>query len=168
MSTIVFSNQSSIFFTIFSVNSKPQPYQKSSDVLHGENQDHPLGQTPQQTQKFIQDVQEALEAFEDQVGSLTEEIRSNAYKNFLEAYHDTLTPVWNLACFTNIETILATITNPQMTELTMMAQHLKCEEWQQDAPTYYLLFRMYSGFGSTSHLLLGLCRQVRIFIQWCF
>ena len=66
-----------------------------------------------------------MEAFEDQVGSLTEEIRSNAYKNFLEAYRDALTPVWNLACFANIETILATITNPQMTELTVMAQQLK-------------------------------------------
>ena len=33
MSTIVFSNQSSIFFTIFSVSKKPKPYQKSSDVI---------------------------------------------------------------------------------------------------------------------------------------
>ena len=66
-----------------------------------------------------------MEAFEDQVGSLTEEIRSNAYKNFLETYCDTLTPVWNLARFANIETILATIANPQMTELAAMAQWLK-------------------------------------------
>ena len=36
------------------------------------------------------------------------------------------------------------------------------------SPTYYLLFRMYSGFGSTSRLLLELCRQVRIFIRRCF
>ena len=44
-----------------------------------------------------------------------------------------------------------------------------CEVWQPDAPTYYLLFRMYSGFGSTSCLLLlKLCRQVRIFIRQCF
>ena len=66
-----------------------------------------------------------MEAFEDQVGSLTEEIRSNAYKNFLETYHDALTPVWNLAHFANIETVLATIVNPQMTKLTTMAQQLK-------------------------------------------
>ena len=50
-------------------------------------------------------------------------------------------------------------------EITMMEY---CEEWHPDAPTYYLLFQMYSGFGSTSCLLLGLCRQVRIFIQRCF
>ena len=80
---------------------------------------------PDRTQKFIKDVQKALEVFEDKVGSLTEEIRSNAYKNFLEAYHNALTPVWNLAHFANIETILATITNPQMTELVMMTKQLK-------------------------------------------
>ena len=33
--------------------------------------------------------------------------------------------MWNLACFTNIETILATIVNPQMTKLAAMAQQLK-------------------------------------------
>ena len=85
----------------------------------------PRAKHPDRTQKFIKAVQGALEAFEDQVGSLTEEIRSNAYKKFLEAYHDALTPVWNLACFANIETILATIANPQMTELAAMVQQLK-------------------------------------------
>ena len=85
----------------------------------------PQAKHPNQTQKFIQAIQEALEAFKDQVGSLTEEVRSNAYRNFLEAYRDALTPVWNLAHFANIETILATITNPQMTKLAAMAQQLK-------------------------------------------
>ena len=85
----------------------------------------PRAKHPDRTQKFIKAVQEALEAFKDQAGSLTEEIRSNAYKNFWEAYRDAFTPVWNLARFTNIETILATIVNPQMTELAAMAQWLK-------------------------------------------
>ena len=83
----------------------------------------PRAKHPDRTRKLIKAIQEALEAFKDQVGSLTEVIRSNAYKNFLEAYHDALTPVWNLARFANIETILAT--NPQMTELAVMAQQLK-------------------------------------------
>ena len=85
----------------------------------------PRAKHPDRTQKFIKAIQEALEVFEDQVGSLTEEIRSNAYKNFLEEYRNTLTPVWNLARFTNIETILAIIADPQMTELAAMAQQLK-------------------------------------------
>ena len=139
MSTIVFSNQSSIFFTIFSVGSdqiqqhtepENQSHTKShlkptTDVLHGKTKITPRAKHPDRTQKFIKAIQEALEVFEDQFGSLTEEVRSNAYKNFLEAYHDALTPVWNLACFANIETILATIANPQMTELAAMAQQLK-------------------------------------------
>ena len=29
-----------------------------------------------------------------------------------------------------------------------------CEVWQPDVPAYYLLFWMYSGFGSTSHLII--------------
>ena len=85
----------------------------------------PQAKHPDRTQKFIEAIQKALEAFKDQVGSLTEKIRSNAYKNFLEAYCDALTPVWNLARFTKIETILATIVNSQMTKLTAMAQQLK-------------------------------------------
>ena len=85
----------------------------------------PQTKHPNWTQKFIQAIQEALEAFKDQVGSLTEEVRSNAYRNFLEAYRDVLTPVWNLAHFANIETILTTIANPQMTKLAAMAQQLK-------------------------------------------
>ena len=85
----------------------------------------PWAKHPDGIQKFIEAVQEALEAFEDQVCSRTEEIRSNAYKNFLEAYRDTLTPVWNLAHFANIETILDTIMKQQMTELAAMAQQLK-------------------------------------------
>ena len=47
----------------------------------------PRAKHPDRTQKFIKAIQEALEAFEDEVGSLTEDIRSNAYNNFLEAYH---------------------------------------------------------------------------------
>ena len=85
----------------------------------------PRAKHPDRTQRFIKAVQEALEAFEDQVSSLTEKIRSNAYKNFLEAYRDALTPVWNLAHFANIETILVTIANLQMTKLAVMVQRLK-------------------------------------------
>ena len=118
----MFSNQSNIFFFV------PRTkiiLKSTTDVWHGENQDYPRAKHPDRTQKFIKAIQEALEAFKDEVGSLTEDIRSNAYKNFLEAYRDTFTPVWNLARFANIEIILATIANPQMTELAAMAQQLK-------------------------------------------
>ena len=77
------------------------------------------------TQKFLTDVKIALETFEDEVGSLFEKTRSGAYKNFLQAYRDALIPLWNVACFANIDTILSTIANPKMTDLAVMAQHLQ-------------------------------------------
>ena len=77
------------------------------------------------TQKLLTDVQVALETFEDEVGSLFEKTRSGAYKNFLQAYCDTLIPLWNVARFTSIDTVLSTIANLEMTDLTVMAQCLQ-------------------------------------------
>ena len=125
MSTIVFSIQSSISFTILSVKQKTSAIPKVVRCLTWQKPRSPLRPNTPTGSRHSSKKQEALETLEDQVSSLTEEIRSNAYKNFLEAYRDALTPVWNMAHFTNIETILATIANPQMTELTMMDQQLK-------------------------------------------
>ena len=77
------------------------------------------------TQKFLTDVKITLETFEDEVGSLFEKTRSGTYKNFLQAYRDTLIPLWNVAHFANIDTILSTIANPEMMDLTVMAQRLQ-------------------------------------------
>ena len=85
----------------------------------------PQAKYPDRTQKFLTDVKVALETFEDEVGSLFEKTRSGPYKNFLQAYHDALIPLWNLTCFASIDTVLATVANPQMTDLTVMAQHLQ-------------------------------------------
>ena len=77
------------------------------------------------TQKFLTDIKVALEMFEDEVGSLFEKTRSGAYKNFLQAYRDALIPLWNVAHFTSIDTVLSTIANPEMMDLAVMAQHLQ-------------------------------------------
>ena len=81
----------------------------------------PWAKYADRTQKFLTDVKVALETFEDEVGSLFEQTRSSTYKNFLQAYHDTLVPLWNLAHFASIDTVLETVANPQMTDLTVMA-----------------------------------------------
>ena len=81
----------------------------------------PRAKYPDRTQKFLTDVKVALETFEDEVGSLFEETRSGAYQNFLQAYRDALIPLWNLAHFASIDTVLETVANPQMTDLAVMA-----------------------------------------------
>ena len=58
------------------------------------------------TQKFIDDVQQAIEMFEDQIGSMASEIHKKAYKNFLTGYRDAMGPIWNLARFGSVETVL--------------------------------------------------------------
>ena len=85
----------------------------------------PQAKYPDRTEKFLTDVKLALETLEDEVGSLSEQTRSGAYKNFLESYRDALIPLWNPAHFASIKTVLETMANPQMTDLAVMARHLQ-------------------------------------------
>ena len=85
----------------------------------------PRAKYPDKTKKYLTDVKVALETLDDEVGSLSENMRSGAYKNFLESYRDALIPLWNPARFASIKTVLETVTNPQMTDLTVMARRLQ-------------------------------------------
>ena len=86
---------------------------------------NPRAKHPEKTEKFLTDVKLALETFEDKVGSLCEETKSGAYKNFLQSYRDALVPLWNSAHSASIETVLKTVANLQMTDLNVMARHLQ-------------------------------------------
>ena len=80
---------------------------------------------PDRTEKFLTNVQLALETLEDEVGFLLEQTRSSAYKNFLQSYQDALIPLWNPAHFASFGTVLEMVANPQMTDLTVMARSLQ-------------------------------------------
>ena len=80
---------------------------------------------PGRTQEFIAAIQEALDGFENEISSLTNDIRGKVYKNYMKAYHDALIPVWNLAHFANVDTVMKTITDKELTEITVMAKCLK-------------------------------------------
>ena len=85
----------------------------------------PCAKHPSRTQEFIKVIQEALETFEDEISSLTDDIRGKAYKKYVEAYGNALVPVWNLARFASVDTMMKTITDKNLTEITVMAQCLK-------------------------------------------
>ena len=87
----------------------------------------PKAKYPDQMQKFIQDVSEALKDFEENIRFSGEEIRASTYRVLLEAYRTTLTPIWNQAQFANTEQILKIILDKQMTELTTMSKLLEPE-----------------------------------------
>ena len=85
----------------------------------------PRAKHPDRTQQFLDATQTALETFKDEISSLTEEIRKKAYRNYVKAYKEALVPVWNLARFADIRTVLETITDKNMNKIMTMAECLK-------------------------------------------
>ena len=85
----------------------------------------PKVQHPEHTKKFISSIEEALDCFEDQIGSLDETIRTNTYKMLLNSYKEALAPIWNLARFADVKIILKTIADKEMTSLKDMARKLQ-------------------------------------------
>ena len=84
----------------------------------------PRAKYPDQTQQFIKDIQDALDKFEEHVHFPDAEVRENAYCVLVEAYRTALMPIWNLARFADIEMVLKTVADKQMTELTIMRKKL--------------------------------------------
>ena len=65
-----------------------------------------------------------MDKFEEHVHFPDAEVRENAYRVLLEAYRTALMPIWNLAWFADIEMVLKTVADKQMTELTIMSKKL--------------------------------------------
>ena len=65
-----------------------------------------------------------MEIFDDEIGSLTQDIHLKAYKNLVRSYRTALTVVWDLAQFADISLILEMVHDKEMLELAMMAQKL--------------------------------------------
>ena len=132
MSTIVFSDQSSVFF--YTLQWTDIKFRRTSDKqitarpCIGEKMPKTKitshAKHPDCTQQFLNAIQNALDMFEDKISSLTEEIRGKAYRNYVIAYHEALIPVWNLAHFASIGTVMETIADTNLKEITNMAKRL--------------------------------------------
>ena len=85
----------------------------------------PRARHPDWTQQFLDAIQTALDMFEDEISSLTKEICGKAYRNYVTAYREALVPVWNLARFASIRTVMETVADKDMKEITTMAERLK-------------------------------------------
>ena len=139
MSTIVSSDQSSIFFYILqwaSIKYSRTLNQKIAVVLcivlDREEVMSTMSKTkissrakhPDKTQTFVTAVQMAMEIFEDKIGSLTQDIHLKASKNLVRSYRKTLTTVWDSTQFTDIGLILQMVHDKEMLELAVMAKKL--------------------------------------------
>ena len=85
----------------------------------------PKAQNPKHTKKFVSTITDALELFEDNIGSLDEDLRTSTYETFLTSYKDALAPIWSPTGSTDIKMILKTITDKQLTSLKDMARKLE-------------------------------------------
>ena len=83
---------------------------------------------PQKTQKFLDDIKQALDDFDDEVFSFASEQREVAYHNFATYYRDALTAIWPKATDASIKTVLKSITDKQLQELKRMARLLKPDQ----------------------------------------
>ena len=77
------------------------------------------------TKQFIVAVDEALETFEEEISSLSENTRECTYKNFITSYRVAMTPIWNLSRFANVNTLLDTIADKEFSELKVMKTKLR-------------------------------------------
>ena len=80
---------------------------------------------PDRTETFLAAVAAAEETFDDEIGSFDKEVKGRAYKHFLNAYKEALTPVWNLVSFTDVKIILQTIADKDMSSLATMQRKLE-------------------------------------------
>ena len=85
----------------------------------------PKAQHLERTKKFVSIVAEALEVFEDNIGSLEENLQASAYETFINSYKDALSCIWSPATAVDIKMILKTITDKQLTSLKDMAKRLE-------------------------------------------
>ena len=83
---------------------------------------------PQKTQKFLDDIGQALDDFDDEVFSFASEQREVAYNNFATYYRDALTAIWPKATDASIKTILKSVNDKQLQELKCMARLLKPDQ----------------------------------------
>ena len=85
----------------------------------------PKAQHPECTKKFVSIVTEALEVFEDNIGSLEENLQASTYETFINSYKDALSGIWSPAAAVDTKMILKTITDKQLTSLKDMAKRLE-------------------------------------------
>ena len=91
----------------------------------------PKVQHPKRTKTFVSAIADALELFEDHIGSLDEDLRTNAYETLLTSYKDVLTSIWNLARSADVEMILKTITDKELTSFKDWPENCNHRHLQQ-------------------------------------
>ena len=76
----------------------------------------------------MDDIEQAISDFDDEVSSITSKQREITYKNFATSYRDTFATIWNKANNASVKTILKSMADKELNELKCMACLLKPEQ----------------------------------------
>ena len=142
MSTIVFSDESSVFFYILQwadVKFKRTLEQKIAAIpriiinrrivmANVAPAITPRAKDLDKMAKFVTTIKVAIETFDDEIGSLQQATQLKAYKNLVRAYRTALMEVWDLARFADVGLILNMVEDKEMHKLVVMAHRLKVPE----------------------------------------
>ena len=128
----------------------------------------PKAQHPECTKKFISIVAKALEVFQDNIGSLEEDLQASTYETFINSYKDALSCIWSPAAAADIKMILKTITDKQLTSLKDMAKRLepqlptaKVSQVKQKIPDLEVLTLMFKDRCPSQKVLdTDVCKQI--------
>ena len=69
---------------------------------------HPVSAAAKQPDKmsaFLDEIEQALTDFDDEVSSLSAEQRGLVYNNLAMAYKNALTTIWDKACVASVKTV---------------------------------------------------------------
>ena len=141
MSTIVFSNQSSVSFINISVGRYQRSVDSSTDggrtmaKMKTTPQAHiPTSVTvavkrPDKTKKFLASIDAALNIFDDQVSSIDNR-RETAYKTFSKAYREAFADIWPKITNANVKILLQSVKDAELHELGHMTHLMSSEKSQ--------------------------------------
>ena len=141
MSTIVFSNQSSVSFIYISVGR----YQRSVDSLTDSGRTMAKTKTtpraciptsvtaaakrPNKTKKFLASIDTALNTFDDQVSSIDNH-HETAYKTFSKAYREAFADIWPKITNASVKILLQSVKDAELHKLHRMTRLMSPEKSQ--------------------------------------
>ena len=76
----------------------------------------------------MDDIEQAISDFDDEVSSIVSKQHEIAYKNFATSYWDAFATIWNKANNASVKTILKLVADKELNELKRMACLLKPEQ----------------------------------------
>ena len=82
----------------------------------------------EKTNKFLNNIDLALNTFDDEVFSIVSKEREMAYLNFITSYRDAFAAIWQKATEANIDTILTSVGDKLLQEFKCMTCLLKPDE----------------------------------------